>query len=106
MRKPNINDLFLAAKIARKLELKKLEIDFKAPAEEVGGKVLAHVIENIDKAQDEIGEFLGGLLELPKEEVFKKPLDEVYQELKEMGGLSDFFTSLGRSKILKSTISS
>ena len=102
MRKPNVNDIFLAAKIARKLDLKALEIDFKAPAEEVGGKVLTHIVENMDKAEEEIAEFLGGILELPKEEVLKKPIDEVYHELKEMDGLSDFFTLLGNSKILQS----
>lgn len=106
MRKPTMKDIFFASKIARKINLKGANIDMKGSAEEVGGQLILHIFENMDKAEDEISQLLGGILEIPATELMEIPLDELFEKIQQMEGLSDFFSSLGKSPMLKSMISS
>lgn len=105
MRKPNIKDIFLASKIVRKTGLKEANINFKGTQEEVGGKLLLFLLENLDKAQDEICELFGGILEVEPNVFLEMPIEEVIEKLKGIQGLSDFFTSLSKSTISRSTTS-
>lgn len=105
MRKPNMKDIFLASKIVRKIGLKEANIDFKGTQEEVGGKLLLFLFENLDKTQDEICELFGGILEIEASVFLEMSIEEVIEQLKGMEGLSDFFTSLSKRAISKSTTS-
>lgn len=105
MRKINMKDVFLASKIARKINFKNAGIDFKANQEEVGGQIIIFIFENLDKAQDEICELFGGILEIDPNQFLEMSLDEIYNKFKEMEGLKDFFTSLSKLTTSKSTTS-
>lgn len=104
MKKPNVKDIFLASKIARKIGLKEVNIDFSGTKEEVGGKLLLFLLENLDKAQDEICELFGGILEIEPNAFLEMSIEEVVERLKGMEGLSDFFTSVYKSMKQKSMI--
>lgn len=103
MRKPNLKDMFLASKIARKIDIKNANIDFKAEQEEVGGQLLIFLFENLDKAETEICELAGSILEIEPDKLLEMPLEDIYTKLKEIEGLKDFFSSL--SKLTKSRLS-
>ena len=86
MRKPNIKDVFLVSKIARKINIKELEFDPTGSAEEAGKKVFFFLLENMDKAEDEICELFAGILEAEKEEFIMMPLDELFEKVKSIEG--------------------
>lgn len=100
MRKPNMKDIFLASKIVRKIGLKEAGINFAGTEEEVGGQVFVLLLENLDKAQDEICELFGGILEVEPDTFLRMDVEEVFKRLKGIEGLSDFFTSA--YKLMKS----
>lgn len=104
MRKPNVRDVFLASKIARKISIKELEFDPKGSPEEVGKKVVFFLLENMDKAEDEICELFSGILEIEKEEFITMPIDDLIEKLKSIEGLGDFFSQAYRSTMSKPTI--
>lgn len=106
MRKPNMKDIFLAAKIARKTDIKSANIDMKGSAEEIGGNLIFHIFANLDKAEEEILQLFGGILEIEPAELSEMPLDDLFAKLKEMEGLGDFFSGLGRSMMSNSMTSS
>ncbi len=101
MRKPNLKDVFLLSKITRKIGIKELDIDAKESAEEVGKKVIFFLLENLDKAEEEITELIAGLLEISPEELLLLSIDEIYKRFKGMDGLSDFFTQVLKSSITR-----
>lgn len=105
MRKPNMKDVFLASKIVRKIGLREANIDFKGTQEEVGGKLLLFLLENIDKAQDEICELFGSILEVEPNAFLEMTIEECIEKIKGIQGLSDFFTSLSKRAISTSTTS-
>lgn len=104
MRKPNIKDVFLASKIARKINIKELEFDAKGTPEEVGKKVIFFLLENMDKAEDEICELFSGILETEKEEFMTMSLDELFEKVKSIKGLGDFFSQAYKSTTSKPTM--
>ncbi len=106
MRKPNINDIFLASRIAKKVGLKDAELNYKGEAEEVGAQLLFFLLENLGNAEDEICELLSGLFEVDKEEFKTMPIDEMLVKFKELEGLKVFFTSLSELMNLNSATSS
>lgn len=105
MRKPNMKDVFLASKIVRKIGLREANIDFKGTQEEVGGQLLLFLFENLDKAEDEICELFGGILGIDTGTFLEMSIEEIVEKLKGIEGLSDFFTSLSKRAISKSTTS-
>ncbi len=102
MRKPILKDIFLGAKIARKIGLKDANIDTGGTTEQAGEQTLFFLLENIDKAEDEICELLAGITEKSKEEITNLAIDEIpdlFDELMKLEGMTAFFTRV--SKLMK-----
>lgn len=78
-----------------------MEIDYSKSAEEVGGVLLFHILENLDQAETEIYELVASLLGISPEEAAEVNLLDLISEFKEIEGLNDFFSSLSQLMKLK-----
>jgi len=90
IRELKTSDIFKVSKILKKMNLK-LEGEKQ---EEVGKNLIMSVFENLHLAEDEVNEFVGGLVGLKPEEFAELPLPEsikIIMDLKEI--LPSFFTS-------------
>jgi len=96
MRKPNIKDAFLMSRIIKKIDLKNADIQWEEKAEIVGKEVIFYIIENIDKAEDEVSELISNIFEVEKEKALEVPLDEVFEQLKNIEGIKNFFQQAGK----------
>ena len=96
MRKPNIKDAFLMSRIIKKIDLKNADIKWEEKAEIVGKEVIFYIIENIDKVEDEVSELISNILEVEKEKALEVPLDEVFEQLKNIEGIKNFFQQAGK----------
>lgn len=96
MRKPNIKDAFLMSRIIKKIDLKNADIQWEEKAEIVGKEVIFYIIENIDKVEDEVSELISNILEVEKEKALEVPLDEVFEQLKNIEGIKNFFQQAGK----------
>ena len=100
LRKLNGNDIFKMSKILKKIEFNPdlsniKEQDTESMQISVGINMLKNILENLYLAQDEVNDFLGGLIGCTGEEFGEKDLDEVGEvlvEFKEMVKDSSFFT--------------
>ncbi len=102
MRKPVLKDIFMGAKIARKIGLKDADIDTSGTNEEIGEQTLFFLLENIDKAEDEICELIASITEKSKEDIANLAIDEIpdlFDKLMKLEGMSDFFSKV--SKLMK-----
>jgi len=96
MRKPNIKDTFLMSRIIKKIDLKNADIKWEEKAEIVGKEVIFYIIENIDKVEDEVSELISNIFEVEKEKALEVPLDEVFEQLKNIEGIKNFFQQAGK----------
>nr|DAK86832.1 MAG TPA: hypothetical protein [Caudoviricetes sp.] len=96
MRKPNIKDAFLMSRIIKKIDLKNADIKWEEKAETVGKEVIFYIIENIDKVEDEVSELISNIFEVEKEKALEVPLDEVFEQLKNIDGIKNFFQQAGK----------
>ena len=96
MRKPNIKDAFLMSRIIKKIDLKNADIQWEEKAETVGKEVIFYIIENIDKVEDEVSELISNIFEVEKEKALEVPLDEVFEQLKNIEGIKNFFQQAGK----------
>jgi len=90
IRELRTSDIFKVSKILKKMNLK-IEGEKQ---EEVGKNLIMAVFENLHLAEDEVNEFVGGLVGLKPEEFAELPLPEsikIIMDLKEI--LPSFFTS-------------
>ena len=96
MRKPNIKDVFLLSRIIKKIDLKNAKINWDEKAEKVGKEVLFYIIENIDKVENEFAELISNIFEVEKEKALEIPLDEVFEQIKNIEGMENFFKQAGK----------
>ena len=96
MRKPNIKDAFLMSRIIKKIDLKNADIKWEEKSETVGKEVVFYIIENIDKVEDEVSELISNIFEVEKEKALEVPLDEVFEQLKNIEGIKNFFQQAGK----------
>lgn len=96
MRKPNIKDAFLMSRIIKKIDLKNADIKWEEKTETVGKEVIFYIIENIDKVEDEVSELISNIFEVEKEKALEVPLDEVFEQLKNIEGIKNFFQQAGK----------
>ena len=96
MRKPNIKDAFLMSRIIKKIDLKNADIKWEEKAETVGKEVIFYIIENMDKVEDEVSELISNIFEVEKEKALEMPLDEVFEQLKNIEGIKNFFQQAGK----------
>lgn len=96
MRKPNIKDAFLMSRIIKKIDLKNADIKWEEKSETVGKEVIFYIIENIDKVEDEVSELISNIFEVEKEKALEVPLDEVFEQLKNIEGIKNFFQQAGK----------
>ena len=96
MRKPNIKDAFLMSRIIKKIDLKNADIKWEEKAEIVGKEIIFYIIENIDKVEDEVSELISNIFEVEKEKALEVPLDEVFEQLKNIEGIKNFFQQAGK----------
>jgi len=90
IRELKTSDIFKVSKILKKMNLK-LEGEKQ---EEVGKNLIMDIFENLHLAENEVNEFVGGLVGLKPEEFAELPLPEsikIIMDLKEI--LPSFFTS-------------
>jgi len=98
MRELQFSDVFKMARIIRKLGIKEqlmgLKWDAATDSRQVGLQMAAILIENLDKAEKDVLEFIADLAEEKVEDVRRwslKRLAEFFAELGKMEGLADFF---------------
>ena len=96
MRKPNIKDAFLMSRIIKKIDLKNADIKWEENAETVGKEVIFYIVENIDKVEDEVSELISNIFEVEKEKALEVTLDEVFEQLKNIEGIKNFFQQAGK----------
>lgn len=96
MRKPNIKDAFLMSRIIKKIDIKNADIKWEEKAETVGKEVIFYIVENIDKVEDEVSELISNIFEIEKEKALEVPLDEVFEQLKNIEGIKNFFQQAGK----------
>ena len=96
MRKPNIKDAFLMSRIIKKIDLKNADIKWEEKAETVGKEVIFYIIENIDKVEDEVSELISNIFEVENEKALEVPLNEVFEQLKNIEGIINFFQQAGK----------
>ena len=96
MRKPNIKDTFLMSRIIKKIDLKNADIKWEEKAEIVGKEVIFYIVENIDKVENEVSELISNIFEVEKEKALEVPLDEVFEQLKNIEGIKNFFQQAGK----------
>ena len=96
MRKPNIKDAFLMSRIIKKIDLKNADIKWEEKAETVGKEVIFYIVENIDKVEDEVSELISNIFEVEKEKALEVTLDEVFEQLKNIEGIKNFFQQAGK----------
>jgi hypothetical protein len=98
MRNLITNDIFKMSRILKKMSLK-LDVKGKT-SEEIGGEFVLAVLENIHLAQEEVNDFLGGLMGMEGESFGKLPIEQTMEaiaEFKNLPGLAGFFKAAGLS---------
>ena len=99
MRALKFNDVYKMSKILKKIKVsEEIELEGKTQTQ-VGVELFSGVIENLDKAQSEINEFLGELVGISGEEFGNLPPDEFVkhiEDFKNQPGLDVFFKVAGR----------
>lgn len=95
LRKLNGFDLFKVSKIIKKMNLLEMDIDIKNKSkEEIGMQMIKLIVENMDVAQTEIADFLGGLVGMKPEEFLNQDIDVIFEtiaEVKNIPGVENFF---------------
>lgn len=88
-------DMFRMSKIVRKMGLLDMDIKTEGKTEkEIGLEVVKKIVENMDKAEAEINEFLGDLVGMTPAQFADQDLAVIIDTLKSMAtmpGISDFF---------------
>lgn len=97
MKKLTLKDVFLFGKIVKKIDLKNSGIDFtNKETDELGKDIVFYLIENMDKAEKETGDFLNNIFEC--DNALEMPLEELVCKFsKENGELKNFFQSVSKS---------
>lgn len=98
IRQLKTSDIFTMSRILKKLEIK---IDFEGKeVEESVTEILLKIAENLYKAEDEVAEFIGGLVGLTAEQYKELPLTDTMKILsgvKGLKGIGNFFKFAGQS---------
>lgn len=98
MRKLKGTDIFAMSKILKKMGIKP-DVKKGMTQEQLGVDMFVMVLENIHLAEDEINEFMSGLIGISKEEFAELELEEmmdIFAQFKEQKGLDTFFKQLGK----------
>jgi len=102
IRELKLSDAFKVSKILKKLNL---DMDFnKKTQEQIGGELLLSLFGNLYLAEEETGEFLGGLVGLTSQEFNDLPLADsikIIKQVKDIPEIANFFKQVGDSAILK-----
>lgn len=97
LRKLKTNDIFKMSKILKKMNLK---IDTKDKnQEQLGAEIIQMIVENLYLAQDEVNEFIGGLVGLTGEKFGELDIEEsqaIFMQFKEMPQIASFFKLASR----------
>lgn len=109
IRQLKTNDVFKMSKILKKIGVKvnpqSDEIDPKTgkrkdkTVEQLGGELMLQIVENMHLAQDEINDFMGGLVGLTKEQFGELPIDKTFEvigQFKNIPGFISFFKAAGQ----------
>lgn len=108
IRELGTKDFFTLSKIIRKMairkELQSIEVSDKSDEVQYGIQFVMILLENMDRAEDEISAFFGDLIGITAEEFKNMNLDQLAEfisELKQVKGLGSFFTSLFKMEMTK-----
>ena len=58
--------------------------------------MIFYIVENIDKVEDEVSELISNIFEVEKEKALEVTLDEVFEQLKNIEGIKNFFQQAGK----------
>lgn len=100
MRDLKTSDLFKLSGIIRKMNIKNELQSIKADSNDevqYGIQFIIVLIENMDKAEDELSAFFGDLIGISAQQFKEMNLDQLSEfinELKQVKGLGSFFSSL------------
>ena len=93
-------DIFRASKILRKIELDMTKLDATGLSEaQAGMSLIKAVFENLDKAENEVNEFISDLVGMTPEEFSELDLEdsiEIIKEFKNLKGLDIFFKQVAK----------
>ncbi len=102
MREFNLEDVFMASRIFKKIGIKDAGINFEGSQEEAGGRLFLFLIENIDQAREEICEFLAQILEIDNpEKLPTMSIKELMSKFNKIEGMRNFLELLRQSMKLK-----
>lgn len=99
------DDVFAFSRILKKANIKKdLDVKGKTTQAEVGAEMITTFLENMDRAKNEINDFMGSLTDMTGEEFAQLPITEAlahFEEFKNQPGIYDFFKSASRLRNMK-----
>lgn len=99
MRALKFNDVYKMSRILKKIKISE-EINLEGKSQtEAGVELVMGILENMDKAQNEINEFLGELTGMTGEEFGDLPPTEFLkhiEEFKNQPGIEAFFNAAGK----------
>lgn len=99
MRKLKFNDVYKMSKILKKIKIsEEVRLEGKTQTE-AGVELVMGILENLDKAQNEVNDFLGELTGMSGEEFGNLPPEEFLkhiEDFKNQPGIGDFFSAAGR----------
>lgn len=98
MRKLKTSDIFKMSKILKKMNIR-FEIEEGITPSQMGVQMVQRIIENLHLAEDEVNEFLGGLVGLDQENFADLPIEETLKVIslfKEQKGILNFLKLAGK----------
>ena len=98
MRVLKTSDIFKMSKILKKMNLQ-MEIKEDTTQTAAGVQFIQKIAENIHMAEEEVNEFLGGLVGITKEEFSDLEIEEtmeIIEMFKKQKGLTGFFKLAGK----------
>jgi hypothetical protein len=97
LRKLKTNDIYKMSKILKKMNLK-FNVNDKTQ-EQLGAEMIQSIIENLYMAQEEVNDFLGGLVGMSGEDFGELDIEEsqkIIKQFKEIPQLANFFKLAGQ----------
>jgi hypothetical protein len=97
LRKLKTNDIYKMSKILKKMNLK-FNVKDKTQ-EQLGAEMIQSIIENLYMAQEEVNDFLGGLVGMSGEDFGELDIEEsqkIIKQFKEIPQLANFFKLAGQ----------
>lgn len=101
MRTLKTSDIFKMSKILKKLEVKTNDIKLEEgmTTEQVGVTIILKAVENLHMAEDEVNDFISGLVGITAEEFGELPIEDtlsIISQFKEQKGIASFLQLAGR----------